>query len=198
MNLYPFARNLVYVLLKPIYRFEVIGAENIPENGGVLLCCNHIDNLDPPVLGIAATRPIHFMAKEELFNVPVLKHILPRINAFPVKRGMSDREALRTGLAILKEGKVLGLFPEGTRSRTGELQKGLAGAGFFALRTDAAVVPCAIIGPYRKFKRLKVVIGKPIDFSSYKEEGQRLSAEKATDIIMGEISALISQNKTGT
>lgn len=110
------------------------------------------------------------MAKEELFSVPVLGKIVPHLNAFPVKRGMSDREALRKGLGILKDGKVLGLFPEGTRSKTGEMGKGLAGAGFFALRSDAHVVPCAIIGPYKAFKKLKVVYGKPIDMESIKEK----------------------------
>lgn len=195
MNLYTVAKNVVYAILKPIYRFQVIGKEDFPKEGGVLLCSNHIENLDPPVVGINAPRPVHFMAKEELFSVPVLKNLLPGLNAFPVKRGMSDREALRKGLGLLKEGKVLGLFPEGTRSPNGELQKGLAGAGFFALRTDAAVVPCAIIGPYKRFKRLKVVYGKPIDFASYTQEGKKLNAEEATDIIMGEIAKLIAAHK---
>jgi len=195
MNLYSFAKTVVYAVLKPIYRFEIIGKEEFPKDKGVLLCANHINLLDPPVVGINAPRPVHFMAKEELFSTPILKHFLPGLNAFPVKRGMSDREALRKGLTLLKEGKVLGLFPEGTRSETGELQKGLAGAGFFALRTDALVVPCAIIGPYKKFKRLKVVYGSPIDFSQYKEEGKRLSAEDATSIIMDEIAKLIKEHK---
>ncbi|MGM9925994.1 MAG: lysophospholipid acyltransferase family protein [Bacillus sp. (in: firmicutes)] len=195
MNLYTFAKHIVYAILKPLYRFEVIGKENFPKEGGVLLCSNHIENLDPPVVGINAPRPVHFMAKEELFSVPVLKNLLPGLNAFPVKRGMSDREALRKGLGLLKEGKVLGLFPEGTRSKTGELGKGMAGAGFFALRTEAAVVPCAIIGPYKMFRRLKVVYGKPIDFSRYAEEGKRLNAEQATEIIMHEIAELIKQYK---
>ncbi|MFS0781364.1 lysophospholipid acyltransferase family protein [Bacillus sp. 1P06AnD] len=195
MSFYNFAKNVVYVLLKPVYRFEVIGRDNIPKEGGVLLCSNHIENLDPPVVGANAPRPVHFMAKEELFSVPVLKKILPHVNAFPVKRGMSDRDALRTALKLLKDGKVVGLFPEGTRSKTGELGKGLAGAGFFALRSDAAVVPCAIIGPYKRFKRLKVVYGKPIDFSKYKEEGTKMHAEQATEIIMEHISKLIRDNK---
>ena len=195
MNLYSFAKNLVYVLLKPIYRFEVIGIENFPQDKGVLLCPNHISLLDPPVVGINAPRPVHFMAKEELFSTPVIGRLLPGLNAFPVKRGMSDREALRKGLSILKEGKVLGIFPEGTRSETGELQKGLAGCGFFALRTDALVVPCAVIGPYKKFKRLKIVYGKPIDFSEYKKEGKKLTAEEATDIIMDEIAKLLNEYK---
>jgi 1-acyl-sn-glycerol-3-phosphate acyltransferase len=193
LTFYSFARSLVNSVLSPIYRIEVIGKENVPADGGVLLCANHIDNLDPPVVGITAPRPVHFMAKEELFSVPVLGKIVPHLNAFSVKRGMSDREALRKGLGILKDGKVLGLFPEGTRSKTGEMGKGLAGAGFFALRSDAHVVPCAIIGPYKAFKKLKVVYGKPIDMESIKEK--KLNAEQTTDLIMGEIQALINNYK---
>ena len=189
MNLYSFAKAAVYGVLKPIYRFEVIGKENFPAEGGVLLCSNHIDNLDPPVVGINAPRPVYFMAKEELFNVPVLGKILPDLNAFPVKRGMSDREALRKGLGILKEGNVLGLFPEGTRSKTGQLGKGLAGAGFFALRSESHVVPCAIIGPYKAFSKLKVVYGKPIDMKELRE--RKASAEETTELIMSEIGKLI-------
>lgn len=179
------------MILTPIYRIEVLGTENIPSEGGVLLCSNHIDNLDPPVVGITSPRPVHFMAKDELFSVPVLGKIVSHLNAFPVKRGMSDREALRKGLAILKEGKVLGLFPEGTRSKTGIIGKGLAGAGFFALRSNAEVVPCAIIGPYKAFGKLKVVYGKPIDMQEIREK--KLNAEQATDLIMSEIQKLISQ-----
>lgn len=193
MNLYPFGRALCSGILSPIYQFKVIGKENFPTDGGVLLCSNHISNLDPPTVGIAAPRQVHFMAKEELFSAPVLGKILPLINAFPVKRGMSDREALRKGLGVLKEGKVLGLFPEGTRSETGELGKGLAGAGFFALRSKAQIVPCAVIGPYKPFKRLKVVFGKPIEFDDYRKN--KVSAEEATDIIMNEIGKLIRTYK---
>ncbi|WP_210365535.1 lysophospholipid acyltransferase family protein [Bacillus sp. REN3] len=193
MTFYSFAKSLVKIALTPIYRMEVIGVENIPSEGGVLLCANHIDNLDPPIVGITSPRPVHFMAKDELFSVPVLGKIVSHLNAFPVKRGMSDREALRKGIAILNEGKVLGLFPEGTRSKTGEVGKGLAGAGFFALRSEAQVVPCAIIGPYKAFGRLKVVYGEPIDMGLAKKN--KLNAEQTTDMIMKEIQKLISQYK---
>lgn len=193
MSFYSFAKSVVYGVLKPIYRMEVIGKENLPKDGGVLLCINHINNFDPPIVGIVAPRPIHFMAKEELFSVPVLGRLLPHLNAFPVKRGMSDREALRKGLKVLKEGHVLGLFPEGTRSKTGELGKGLAGAGFFALRTDAAVVPCAIIGPYKAFSKLKIVYGKPINIQEYREN--KASAEETTQVIMDAIRELITEHK---
>ena len=189
MNLYPLGRSITNGVLFPIYQFKVIGKENLPSEGGVLLCTNHIHNFDPIVVGITSPRPIHFMAKEELFTVPILGKIMPLINAFPVKRGLSDRGALRKGLGILKEGKVLGLFPEGTRSKTGELGEGLAGAGFFALRSNAHIVPCAIIGPYKPFRRLKVVYGKPIDMEEYRQN--KATPEKTTELIMNEIKNLI-------
>lgn len=193
MNLYPLGKALVTILLRPLYRIKIIGKENFPKEGGVLLCTNHIDNLDPPVVGLVCPRPVHFMAKEELFKAPILKSVLPRVHAYPVKRGMSDRQALRNTLSLLKSGNVVGLFPEGTRSKTGELQKGLAGAGFFALRGNALVMPCAIIGPYKPFKRLKVVYGKPIDMTEYREN--KTSPEDATALIMEEIRKLIEANK---
>ncbi|MHA6259622.1 lysophospholipid acyltransferase family protein [Sporosarcina sp. CAU 1771] len=193
MNLYPLGKFLVSVALYPLYRVQVIGKENFPKEGGVLLCTNHIDNLDPPVVGMTCPRTVRFMAKEELFNMPVLKSILPAVQAYPVKRGMSDREAFRNTLKFLKAGEVVGLFPEGTRSTTGELGKGLAGAGFFALKGNAVVMPCAIIGPYKPFKKLRVIYGKPMDISPYRE--QRVSSEEVTALIMGEIQKLIDENK---
>lgn len=194
MNLYPLGKVLVSTICYPLYRIEVIGKENFPKEGGVLLCTNHIDNLDPPVVGATCPRDVHFMAKEELFEKPLLKSILPQVKAFPVKRGMSDRDALRKALKLLKDGEVVGLFPEGTRSKTGELGKGLAGAGFFALRGgDAKVVPCAIIGPYKAFSRLKVVYGEAIDMTQYRE--RKASAEEVTEVIMSEIGKLLEQYK---
>ncbi|RAK22180.1 1-acyl-sn-glycerol-3-phosphate acyltransferase [Anoxybacillus vitaminiphilus] len=192
LSFYSFAKGVVSGILKSVYRIEVVGLEHFPKEGGVLLCSNHISNLDPPVVGITAPRPIHFMAKEELFRVPILKHIIGNLNAFPVKRGMSDRQALRTGLDILKDGKVLGIFPEGTRSKDGKLRKGLAGVGFFALRTNALVVPCAIVGPYKPFRTLKVVYGKPIDMQELREK--KASPEEATEYIMSHIQALLEQH----
>ncbi|MBW8349100.1 1-acyl-sn-glycerol-3-phosphate acyltransferase [Bacillus sp. IITD106] len=193
MNFYSFARTVVSIVLKPLYRIETRGTEHFPKDGSVLLCSNHIDNLDPPVVGITAPRPIYFMAKAELFKHPLSKKLMENIQAFPVKRGLSDREALRTGLKYLKEGKVVGLFPEGTRNTTGEVGKGLAGAGFFALRSNAFVVPCAIIGPYKPFKKLIVVYGKPIDFTEMREK--KVSAEAATEVIMSEIRKLVDEHK---
>lgn len=193
MNFYRFARGVVKGILTPIYRFEAIGVENVPEEGGVLLCANHIHNIDPITVGVTTKRDIIFMAKEEIFKVPVLKSIVKNLNAFPVKRGKGDREALRMGLAALRDGNVLGLFPEGTRSKTGEIGQGLAGAGFFALKTEAAVIPCAIVGPYKAFKKIKIVYGKPIDMEPLRE--RKASANEVTELIMSHIKEILLQYK---
>ncbi|MBN3547826.1 lysophospholipid acyltransferase family protein [Fictibacillus barbaricus] len=193
MKLYSFGKWLCGTYFKGTYKPEIIGAENMPKTGGVLLCTNHIHNYDPPLVGVASPREVHFMAKAELFSVPVLKYIMPMINAFPVKRGMSDKTALKTGMNLLKEGKVVGLFPEGTRSKNGEIGEGLAGAGFFALKSDAHIVPCAIVGEYKKGKSLKVVFGKPIDFTHFRE--QKASAKEATELIMKHIGQLKKEHE---
>ena len=193
LTFYSFARSLCNGVFNPIYRFEVVGKENFPKEGGVLLVSNHINNLDPIAMGIAAPRPVHYMAKAELFEIPVIGKLATMVHAFPVKRGLSDREALRKGLSVLKEGNVLGLFPEGTRSKTGEIGKGLAGAGFFALRTDAIVMPCAILGPYKAFNRLKIVFGKPIDLTQARLV--KKSPEEITDLFMDVIRKLINEHR---
>jgi len=193
VTFYDFAKSVVTGVFKPLYRVEAIGLEHFPKEGGVLLCANHIHNFDPIIVGIMAPRPVHYMAKEEIFSVPVLGNIVRKCNAFPVKRGFNDREALRTGLKILKDGQVFGLFPEGTRSKTGELGKGLSGAGFFALRSTAAVVPCAIIGPYRSFRKLKVIYGEPIDLEEMRKE--KASAEQVTELIMSKIDKLRKEHR---
>ncbi len=185
MSFYVFAKNVVKLVLKPKYKVKAIGTENIPKEGPVIICANHISNYDPPIVGITCPRNIHFLAKEELFKNKVIGYILKKVNAFPIKRGMKDRNALRKGLEVLKEGHCLGLFPEGSRSKSGELKRGLAGAGFFALRSKATVIPCAIIGQYKSKEPLMVVYGKPVEMETLREN--KLSAQEVTDAIMKEI-----------
>ncbi|MFC0014691.1 MULTISPECIES: 1-acyl-sn-glycerol-3-phosphate acyltransferase [Allobacillus] len=189
--LYPLGKFLVSVLFKLLFKIKVIGKENIPKDGPVIICSNHISNYDPPTVGITSPRTIHFMAKEELFEKKGIGFILRNVNAFPVKRGMRDRNALRKGLKLLEEGNVLGLFPEGTRSKTGQVKKGLAGAGFFAMRSNATVIPCAIIGKYERSKPLTVIYGKPIQFESLKKD--KPSAQEVTDEIMENIKRLLDE-----
>lgn len=158
----------------------------------MLICCNHQSNYDPPLVGISIRRQLSFVAKEELFRIPLLKTILKHVNAFPIRRGAGDRGAIRLALHLLNEGHALLIFPEGHRRRGAKLQKGLSGAGFFALRTDAVIVPCAIIGKYRFRSRMKVVFGAPVDTKSMKE--QELRPIKASAVIMEHVQQLLDEN----
>ena len=111
---YRFVQLLFSILFRIIYRLRVIGRENIPRKGPVVIACNHVSLLDPPMVGTASSRPVHFMAKSELF-VPVLGTLYKSLGAFPVHRGAGDAHAIRTALTILKHQEVLGIFPEGHR-----------------------------------------------------------------------------------
>ncbi|MEN1969139.1 lysophospholipid acyltransferase family protein [Lentibacillus sp. N15] len=188
MSLYKFAKFVISLLFFPLYRIRVVGEHHVPKTGPVIICSNHISNLDPPIVGITSPRGIHFMAKGELFTKRFIGRLLLALQAFPVKRGLSDRNALRKGLGILKEGHTLGLFPEGTRSKTGELGEPLAGAGFFALRSNAAIVPCFITGPYKPFRKQTVIYGKPMDIDFYRKN--KSSPREAAEAIMAEIKKL--------
>lgn len=191
--LYKIAKFIISILFYPIYRIKVVGKQHIPKKGPVIICSNHTSNLDPPVVGITASRTIHFMAKEELFTGKLLGGILRRVHAFPVKRGLADRNALRSGLAILKEGETLGLFPEGTRSKDGKPGDALPGVGFFALRSQAEVVPCVIISDYKLFHRTKVIYGEPMDVESFRKN--KASAKEMSEGIMQEIRNLYEIHK---
>lgn len=193
MTLYSIGRFLCWVFLSLFFRVEVKGRENIPAEGPVLICSNHMSNLDPPLVGSFIKRKLHFMAKEELFNKKLFGSLLTKLGAFPVKRGTGDRQALRKGLGILKEGHVMCLFPEGTRSKTGEIREGLSGSGFFALRSKAVVVPALITGEYKLFGKVTLIYGEPIDFETVRRE--KKSATEATEIIMKSIQKIKDEHE---
>lgn len=197
MRLYRLFRSLFRAIFSFAFRWQVIGREHIPKEGPVILCANHISLWDPPLLGSGIERQVCFMAKEELFRIPVLSYLITQFGAFPVKRGAGDRAAIRSTLKILEEGKILGIFPEGSRSKTGEIGQGLSGAAMFALKSEAQVVPVAIIGPYRLFRPVRIVYGTPIDLSSYREgKTNAETLKKVTDLIMGEIKSLYNQHRS--
>ncbi|MFD1427783.1 1-acyl-sn-glycerol-3-phosphate acyltransferase [Kroppenstedtia sanguinis] len=194
--LYKFFRGFFRLFFAVFYRWEVRGLEHVPDQGGVVVCCNHISNLDPPLVGSAMRRPVRFMAKEELFRVPVLSFLIRNFGAFPVQRDTADKRAVKKALSILKQGGVVGVFPEGTRSKTGELGEAHAGASFIALKGEGQVVPAAIIGPYRLFRKVTIVFGPPLDLSEY--QGQKRtsgSLKEVTHRIMGEIDSLLKENR---
>lgn len=183
-------RSLLRFLYTIFFRYRVIGAENIPKTGPAIICSNHISNLDPPLVGCAATRIVHFMAKEELFRIPLFRKLLDHLNAFPVNRTGGGRRALKKSLELLKEDKILGIFPEGTRSKTGKLGKGHIGAALLASKVGAPLIPTAIIGPYRLFRPIHIVFGKPIDLREFDSESSN-SVQDITDHLMKEIQDLL-------
>ncbi|MEW6088651.1 MAG: lysophospholipid acyltransferase family protein [bacterium] len=164
------------VLSKILFGLERKGIENFPGKGPVILASNHLSFLDPIIIPTASRRRMHFMAKAELFTVPVLGWLVKIFNAFPVKRGVLDKSALKNSLDVLKEGNVLLLFPEGTRSPTGEIQEAKPGIGFIVYHSRVPVVPVFVTGTDKAFprgawmvrpKKVKVIFGKPLNFDKY-------------------------------
>jgi 1-acyl-sn-glycerol-3-phosphate acyltransferase len=158
---YRFCRFIVVTFFRLMYRWRYVGYENIPQTGPVILASNHIHNFDPFLVAAPAKRFINFMAKEELFRFAPIGRLVRYLGAFPVRRGMSDKRALKTSLDITQNGGCLMIFPEGHRSKTGEIQQGLPGVAFIARKAQCPIVPIAIIGPYRFRKKLSVRVGKP-------------------------------------
>lgn len=190
MYLYGFARGLVRVVFGTIYRIKVEGLENVPPEGGVIICGNHFNARDPLIVGITMKRPVSFMAKQELFKNPILAWVIRGMGVFPVKRGQPDRAALKRSIDVLQEGTCFGIFPEGTRSKTGRLRKAEPGAAYLALKSGAPVVPVGITSTYKLFQPVIVRYGKPLDLDAYK--GAKLSSEAldgVSEAIMAGIGA---------
>ena len=170
--------RLFYQIFKILCRFvfgiifgtKVIGADNIPKDGAFILAANHVSNWDPPFLGTFTNRVVNYMGKEELFKNPIMAAICRGLNVFPVKRGTADKNAIKTAVKILKSGNCFGIFPEGTRSKTGKLGKAESGVSLIAAMTKAPIIPAAIVNTEKifssevKFPRLAVVYGEPIKF----------------------------------
>jgi 1-acyl-sn-glycerol-3-phosphate acyltransferase len=192
---------------------RVEGEANIPPEGtGVLVVCNHLHNLDPLLIEIAFPRPLHFMAKEELFRFRPLGWLLRRFGNFPVARGKSDRRAVRHAIATLRHGLALGMFPEGTRSRTMRLSRPHPGAGLIAIQGKSLVLPVAITGseryplngkrppgapPEPGHRGVLIRIGEPFMLPETGASGKRLGADEATGIMMRAIVAMLPPDYHG-
>jgi 1-acyl-sn-glycerol-3-phosphate acyltransferase len=171
------------------YKIRVIGEDRVPSEGPVIICSNHISELDPPLVAISVKREMAFFAKSELFRIPVLGFLISRLNAFPVERGKGDRAALKKSVEVLKEGNMLLIFPEGSRNRSGTLKELQQGAGFMAVKSGAKVVPAAIKGNYDRKKGVTIVFGKPIDTAALVAEGR--NRKEITERIREDINNLL-------
>jgi 1-acyl-sn-glycerol-3-phosphate acyltransferase len=198
----PLLYNLVAVLSRPIlyglFRLRVQGQENVPASSGCVLSCNHLSNFDPWPLGMPLW-PRHwlrFMAKAELYWWPA-KYLLDAVGAFPVHRGLADREAIETAVRLARDGNVVVMFPEGTRRRKGLAKKHQArarsGAARIALEAGVPLVPAAVAGTDRLLRLgpLRVAFGEPVELNDLREGGElRHSSQEATDRLMSRIAEL--------
>lgn len=190
---YTIVRTILKFITILLYRPKVIGIEKVPSTGRIIVCSNHYNFWDPILIASIIPRKVHFMAKAELFEKPVLSWALPKVGAFPVKRGQADRKAIKWAIELLENDKVLGIFPEGTRSKTGELQKGEPGISFIAVKGKSPIIPIGISGSYKLFKPLVVNVGEPMTIEQSPE--RKLSSEELQDFsdrIM-ELIALLQQ-----
>ncbi|HHY03969.1 MAG TPA: 1-acyl-sn-glycerol-3-phosphate acyltransferase [Thermoanaerobacterales bacterium] len=180
--LYSFARFLCKIVLKIFFNVKVSGTSDFPDHGPVIVYSNHKSMWDPVIIGCTLKRPVFFMAKQELFDIPLIGFFLRSINAFPVKRNTADRKAIRKAIKLLSEGKVLGIFPEGTRSKSGDLLEPEPGLALIALKNrQTKLVPVAIKGNYKFFTDIEVIFGKPKMLD--------IKAERYTSQILKDISA---------
>ena len=171
-----------------LFRVKTYGQENIEKDKAYIMCANHTSNWDPPILYTATKREMYIMAKEEMFVNKFVYWFAGKMNVFPVKRGRQDIESIKTSLKVLKNNKILAIFPEGTRNgikKNGKIQNGPA---YLAARSGVEVIPVRIEGNFKPFRKVKLYYGKPLDFSKY----QSKKPEKETlDLISGEITKAI-------
>lgn len=191
-----FVRYFLLVLYKIVYRVEVKGKENVPKEGAFILCGNHVDFIQVPVIVLFTPRKdINFIAKSELFNNKILAWLGYLFDVIPVKRGKQDVDSMKKSLKTLASGNVLGLFPEGTRNGIQKKVKVKNGASFMALKTGAKVVPVGIkIKKQGPFSKLILNYGTPLDYSDKKSKmPEKEVLEETTTEIMDTIVRLIEE-----
>lgn len=162
-------RTVFFIVLRLGYGAKVHYRDRVPKEGAFIVAPNHTSNFDPPLLGMALPRPVYLMAKEELFRNPILAKVITLLGAFPLRRGMVDKVAIRNAMTILKRGDLLGIFPQGTRAKEGTFDRFHDGMASMALRTGISIIPVTIIGS-GKMKRnsIHVIVGEPIPIEQAK------------------------------
>ncbi len=197
---YQLTRVLIWLFMKLFFFAWVEGADQVPKKGAVILASNHLSILDPILMVVGIRRPVAFIAREDLFHMPLLSWLLPRVYAIPVERGSGNLSTFKAAIRLLRRGMAFGIFPEGTRARDGRMQPFKTGAAAIAMRTGALVVPVAVInterawpvgrGP-RLFCAVRVVYGAALDLSEFSRRADKESLIQATKVIEAAILRLL-------
>ena len=188
MSFYNFMLKIFSIFSRTFFKFEVIGAENIPSEGNLIIAANHKSNLDPIFVASAVNkkRKMTAIAKEELFKNKILAKILNKVEIIPINRQNPGLGTIKRILKYIKNDYALVMFPEGTRSKTDDFNNAKAGLSLFATKAKAEIVPCTIYSSYKLFKPAKIYFGKPISLEEYySEDHERIS---------GEVMDIIKQN----
>lgn len=200
-NFYIFCRFLLFIFLKTFFFFKSSGRENLPKKGGCIIASNHLSYFDPIVLSVASPRILSFMSKKELFKQRFFARLITALNAFPLERDTADLKSIRFAINLLKDGGTLIIFPEGTRSRGGDIKDPLPGVSMLAAKAKVPVIPTFIEGtdnamPVEKkkicfFKPISVQFSKPLFFTQ-KESNSNLKAdyERFSQEIIAEIKKI--------
>lgn len=187
--------------------WEVTGRERVPRSGGVIVASNHISFWDPPMVGAALPRECYFLAKEELFSTPLLGPLIRSVNAIPIRRGLADLAGLNRAIEVLKSGRALLMFPEGSRMRDGELHPARPGVGMMAVASDVPILPCFISGSHRpglwwrRGIRVRLTFGTVRPWKELAGEETDLTPgrplyQRVGDAVMREIAKLRSDQRT--
>lgn len=198
---YGFFHNIIQGIFQAFFRGEVVGTDFVPVSGPYLIACNHASHLDPPLIGCQIARQIRFFARKTLWDSKFVGWWLTQIESIAVDRDSGDVGAIRKVLAALSEDRAIVLFPEGTRSPDGHLQKPKAGVGLMACKSGVLVVPCRIYGSYEAYGKgrllprlgtpITIVFGAPIPAADYDDPSRgKARYETAAQRIMDRIAAL--------
>ena len=181
----------IFFLLHP---YKVVGKENIPQAGRYILCCNHQSNWDPVLLIVCQRRKIAFMAKAELFRFAIMRGFLGGIfGAFPVERGKGDTGALDKAEQLIASGRMMGIFPEGTRYKDGTVHRFKSGMALIAAKSGAAVIPCAFDKRCRLFRRVTIRFGEPLSLEELHLTGEKPELRYATRLLRERVAELAGQ-----
>ncbi len=178
---YRFIYFLIRIIATPLFRIRVHGIENIPKDEKYIICANHKSFLDPIFVALAINRQVHFIAKKELFDIPILKNILKKLNAIPAQRDGKDLSVLRDSIKLIKNGKILGIFPEGTRVKEIKRENIKDGAGYIALKSKTDILTIEIISSYKPFSKTDLYIKNLVEIENFKEYKSKDAMEKIMD-----------------
>ena len=191
-RIYWFTHSVLKGTFKLFFRQKVTGLENIPQTGPLIVVANHVSNFDPPVLGAAFNRKIHYMAKSELFENFFLEKLMRTYGAFPVERGRPDTKAIKAALRYIDQGEPIGIFPEGTRSRDGTLGRAKLGSVLLATKSQAPLLPVGLKTRHPFKEGVRVHFGKPFTLDKYYDRKlDRSEMKEAGKIIMNRIGNLL-------